>query len=221
MLLRFLLLCSVSALVGCSKLAGYYSVPEVLVELDKLKKIHFHQVQFDPSRITNGLTLRNLFSVESISLDVEMKTCSGIDGWTSGRHYFQFQIEKGGKDVYFGVYDWSVKNTFIEANVPGRYSNDGIAYGGENGMLYYEVIEMNIRLGPQKKLVSQNYGPELKTNDIVGVYLDLDIKSISFFVNGKLLGSGLQLKSDVKYYPFVSIRDVTSKLNSLPIAFKK
>jgi hypothetical protein len=115
----------------------------------------------------------------------------GEEGFSEGIHYWQFHIIDSGLPGGIMIGVSSGKKLSL---VPGIDGDDGCTYHN-NGMCYPNKNE--------KKCAFSYFDK----HDDIGVLLNMEEKTISFFKNGNLLGCGAGadvLVAD-RYYPVISI----------------
>eukprot|EP01080_Neovahlkampfia_damariscottae_P001229 gene1229-11319_t len=102
------------------------------------------------------------------------KTVFGTSEWTVNRHYWEVRIvnTKSPSNIMIGVSDKSVLT-----NINSQLSDSQYGWGlTADGKLYSNSI------------FTKNYGKGFKKDDRIGVFLDLEEKTLQFFHNRRCLG---------------------------------
>jgi hypothetical protein len=137
--------------------------------LPKKTEEHFNLFTTVPGLklMKNNLGLQNTNTVSGF------KTVFGSSEWTVNRHYWEIKIinTQTPSSIMIGVSDKSVLT-----NINNQLSTSAYGWGfSGDGKLYNNSI-------------SKPYGKGFVKNDIVGVYLDLEEKTLQFFVNRRCIG---------------------------------
>ncbi|UJR13154.1 hypothetical protein I4U23_000178 [Adineta vaga] len=171
-------------------------LPEVL----KWKKnvILENELRFDPSVCGSGLYIsdENLQLRQVANAD-RFRSCRLMNaGWSSGIHYWSFRlVDLGASSLVLGV----VTDEFdISAETyPGSSSNNYGLYTS-NGSKYTN--------GGSFQFAPDNL---YQNNDEAGILLDLEARTITFFKNGRMMGTAFSNiapgSNMTKYYPAVGL----------------
>jgi hypothetical protein len=165
-----------------------------------------HTVQFDPSRCSGGLSLdfQNYRVTQTVGAATH-KCVYGFEGFTTGSHYFSFKINDRGNNGYImiGVSDGSA--SCATSSYPGASNCPGVSIYLSCGYRYYSNTNAAM---PNCAQVTQ------ATH--IGVLLNMDMKTCSFFADGRLIGMGAG--SDVlkaqKYFPVISLYELGQSVSS-------
>eukprot|EP00759_Apiculatamorpha_spiralis_P018122 PhF_6_TR24446/c0_g1_i1/m.33804 len=178
---------------------GRVPLPTCLQYVDNLQ---VHKVQFDPTKCTSGLSLshRNTCVTQTVSTS-NHKSIYGTQGFAAntGSHFWSFEIIDRGvnPDIMIGISDGTTQC------VPNTYAGKGSCNGCSLSILYGYFYRCNTSYA--SPLASQT-----KTASHIGVLLNTDHKTVSFFVDGLLVGMGCG--SDVMtsgvYFPVVSVSEL-------------
>jgi hypothetical protein len=120
-------------------------------------------------------------------------------GWTEGVHYWSIRIIERGSSAYLVI--GIVLPTFNISLIhyPGA-TNDSYGLCLSNGQKY-------------NNSVGTAFTSDLpKNNDVIGVLLDLEARTLTYYKNGQILGTAFGLLPDkgtnAKYYPAVGFYEL-------------
>lgn len=144
----------------------------------KKPKRNATNIVFNVTRSDSRLKFSNDNTTASCSKNHQYQTAMALEGFTSGAHYWEIQVDKassyssGTHEMFVGVgeFKMSTKNCFVgqQANATGKkgwgYYSRGQKYAG-TGTAY-----------------GKTYG---KKGDVIGVLLDMDQGTLGFTINGK------------------------------------
>ncbi|CAF2844878.1 unnamed protein product [Rotaria sp. Silwood2] len=159
-------------------------------------------LQFDPSNCGPGLSiLEDNTHLRRIAPNNRAHyTCRiATPGWSKGKHYWSIRINNRGSDGYMTLGIVNDNFDFSKDNYPGL-SPGGYGYYVHNGHAFISGSGATFNSN-----VPRN-------GDIIGILLDLDERTLTYFNNGQSLGcaSGqLAVLSDViKYFPAVAFYEL-------------
>ncbi len=127
----------------------------------------------------------------------------------NGKWYAEFRVANNHK-LRISVTD----NIGMETN--GPITNDGVDFGINDGYLYTYLNGTNNDTGAGSSSSAINLSYTHSSNDIIGVALDVDNRTVRFYVNGSAQGSEatvLQRATDNVFYMF-SVYDFSGSGNN-------
>ena len=194
---------------------AFMNVPE---DTRYVAKLEYHLVTFDPARAAPGLVFgqQNTLVTQNVP-DLGFKVAMGRDGWSSGRHFFAFNIIDcgAGNRIMIGVSDGTRSSTYQLGHYPGLMP-DGVSYGSDG---YKYSLDANSFCGRYWPRNSALFGSAYQSQAEVGVLLDMEFHTVTFYNNGRRVGtaagSNIILGESV-YYPAVSLYALGATLISLP-----
>ncbi|KAJ3426036.1 spry domain containing socs box protein [Anaeramoeba flamelloides] len=131
-----------------------------------------HSETLAPKTANQNLVLSNNNRTVKSVRESHFKAIRGKTVWSSGKHYFQIRIDS--------VYSNGQNSSMIGVVVP---NTTGIGYLNAQGWSFYCFNGTKWNAGK-----SQKYGTKVKQNDIVGMILDMDKRTLSYDINGEDLG---------------------------------
>jgi hypothetical protein len=179
------------------------SLPE---DLKYLARVRVHQPVFDPSHACAGVVFenRNLLVTQNVS-GVSHKCVFATEGFREGIHYWEFKVldDATNKYIMIGV----SKNVSVTASTyPGHSSDKGVSYYGGNGYRYYGNT-------------NAAFGPTFSVGDVIGTLLNMEHRTVTFYLNGKRIGVALgsDALTDDMYYPVVALYSLGHTVVSQPL----
>eukprot|EP00698_Gefionella_okellyi_P005544 TRINITY_DN15052_c0_g1_i1.p1 TRINITY_DN15052_c0_g1~~TRINITY_DN15052_c0_g1_i1.p1 ORF type:complete len:208 (-),score=32.02 TRINITY_DN15052_c0_g1_i1:52-675(-) len=172
---------------------GSRHAPEVVA---LRKDVHFPKLIWDITRIAPGLKLeRGCTVVKQVNAAGTHKPIFALwEAPTTGLHFYQMKVENAGPSncVMIGL---GSSVATMASTYPGDNNDSGVSYYGANGYRYYS----NTYAG---------YGPTFTTGDVIGVLLNLNHRTVTFFKNDECVGTAADasiLKEGVLYYPICTL----------------
>jgi len=162
----------------------------------------FIDLRFDPSACSSGLSIfDDNTNLRQKTYLIGNRTCRLMTtGWIHGIHYWSMRIISRGPfgrvvlGIVPGHFDISMDHyPGITADSFGFYIFNGNKYN--NGQFADFSVE------------------SIQNGDVVGVLLDLDAKTLTYYKNGYLLGTAfghLLTRNNTKFYPTVTFYDFGS-----------
>ncbi|CAG9317539.1 unnamed protein product [Blepharisma stoltei] len=136
-------------------------------------KIYDEDLTWDNSRSYNNMTISG--NQKTISARVSNYSAAlSTDVYTTGVHYFEFLIEQRNDDYYIGVADSAYAN--FDSNYDSRVQSYTYRTNG-----YYYIKDS-----------SQHQWQSLMAGDRLGVFLNMDKKTVTFYKNGEKDPKGSQ-----------------------------
>ncbi len=164
--------------------------------------LFFSDLRFDSSACGPGLFIseNNTHLRQNVPTTGNFGTCRTMNtGWTEGVHYWSIRIIERGSSAYLVI--GIVLPTFNISLIhyPGA-TNDSYGLCLSNGQKY-------------NNSVGTAFTSDLpKNNDVIGVLLDLEARTLTYYKNGQILGTAFGLLPDkgtnAKYYPAVGLREL-------------
>jgi len=184
-----------------------YPIPE---PLRYCGNIQYHQVRWDPTRCCSGVVLdnQNYGLYQNVS-SVSHKCVAGTEGYSQGKHYFQFRVvdHSANKHIMIGVS--SLTNlSFTSTFYPGYSNDDGCSLYLNNGHVYYSNTNRYL-----------NSWSACNNGDVIGMLLDLDNRTLTYFKNGGLLGCAVGsevIRPNLRYFPVISLCELGHRVVSIP-----
>jgi SPRY domain len=191
-----------------SKSTPHHDIPKDLI-------IDFPTIRFNPSRAAFGLALAddNRRVTQTVNL-CTFKCVYLMDGITSGCKYWSFKIiNRGsiGDDMMIGVSDSSINLT--QSIYPGQSAAPGCSLYLHNGHFYHSgtsVASANVAL--------------VKTATVIGVLLNMNDKTVTFFADGKHVGSvgaDTNVLTRSEYFPVIALRELGQSVEVMDLAQPK
>jgi len=164
--------------------------------------LFFSDLRFDPAACGPGLFIseNNTHLRQNVPTTGNFGTCRTMNtGWTEGVHYWSIRIIDRGSagHVMIGIVQPTFNISLL--HYPGKTS-DSYGFYLINGNKYNNGIATAFTTD-----LPQN-------NDVIGVLLDLEARTLTYFKNGKILGTAFGLLPDqgtnAKYYPAVGFYEL-------------
>ncbi|CAM4798457.1 unnamed protein product [Rotaria magnacalcarata] len=165
-----------------------------------------NDLRFDPSCCGANLFISDEnIHLKKITNTAEWRTCRAMNaGWSEGIHYWSIRINDRGPEGYLMIGIVTEKFDTSAAIHPGGttdsygfYVINGNKYNGGNAAAFISDLPKN--------------------NDVIGVLLDFDSRTLSYFKNGAILGTAYGLLpvngSATKYYPAVGFYSLGQWVN--------
>ncbi|KAJ5077111.1 potassium channel tetramerization domain-containing [Anaeramoeba ignava] len=162
---------------------------------------------FDPNLIKYQFEIsENATRFKRINHDSVWKTAFSRF-FRSGKHYFEGQLISASNNRYvmFGVTPKRISRGYSGQNLNPK----GVSLHFSDGKLYIDS-KSDIQLAPQ----------QLEITDFLGVFLDMESqpKTVTFCVNGEVVGSSPITLSEPKYAFCVSTYNVNDEIKIFPFA---
>jgi hypothetical protein len=169
--------------------------------------LHFHRPHFDVGRMASGLGLISPHSLTCTS-NGTWRSCFAKEGFSvgSGLHTWSVECLDLGPNKHFmvGISENTPVTTFTYPGGPA--GSAGASYYLYNGHRVYAAR-------------SESYGPIGSTHCVVRVLLDMNNKTVAFYLNGIRLGcaAGPDVLSESTYYPVISFLEAGQIASILPV----
>lgn len=169
--------------------------------------VQYHQIRYDPSHAAAGIQFadENFFITQNVSVSTH-KCVFATEGYRTGIHYWEQRIIDDASDKYIMI--GVSKNASVTISTfPGHGSDKGVSYYGNNGYRYFA----NTHAG---------FGSIFKSGDVIGTLLNMEHKTVTFYLNGQRVGTalGADYLTDDIYYPVVALHSLGHTVVSLPPA---
>ncbi len=154
-------------------------------------------LRFDPSACSSGLLISNNNTHLRLTASTAgHRACRTIGtGWTQGLHYWSVRIIEKSANRYIMI-----------GIVSSDFDMSARQYVGQSSSSYGFYIYNGHRYHNSKAVGFISDLP--KNGDIIGVLLDLDARTLSYYINGIMLGTAFcQIPvpdNNTKYYPAIS-----------------
>lgn len=169
--------------------------------------VQLKRARFTSCKISSGLALGNEnFSVTQTISTTTHKSAYAQEGINSGCHYYAFKIINGGPNNYVMI-GLGSSVPLNSSSFPGASNDPGVSYYGGNGHSYYSNTY-------------SSFGETYTTNDEIGMLVNMDLRTVTFFKNGQLVGTAAGsdvIKPNTIYYPIVSLYQLGQKVISLEV----
>ncbi|CAF3310516.1 unnamed protein product [Rotaria socialis] len=165
-----------------------------------------NDLRFDPSCCGVNLFISDEnIHLKKITNTAAWRTCRAMNaGWSEGIHYWSIRINDRGPEGYVMIGIVTEKFDTSKAIYPGNtadsygfYVYNGNKYNGGSSVAFISDLPKN--------------------NDVIGVLLDFDSRTLSYFKNGTILGTAFGLLpvngSATKYYPAVGFYSLGQWVN--------
>ncbi len=157
--------------------------------------LFFSDLRFDSSACGPGLFIseNNTHLRQNVPTG-NFRTCTMNIGWTKGVHYWSIRIiDRGQKGhAFIGIVPSTFDTSFFQypgktSDSYGIYFNNGKTYNNGGGTEFTSDLPKN--------------------NDVIGVLLDLEARTLTYFKNKEILGTAFgrlpHQGGNVRYHPAV------------------
>ncbi|CAF3852566.1 unnamed protein product, partial [Rotaria sp. Silwood1] len=165
-----------------------------------------NDLQFDSSCCGPSLYIsdENLHLRKTVATD-QWRTCRAMNaGWSDGIHYWSVRINDRGAVGYLMIGVVTDAFDVSAISYPGKTVDsfgfhifNGQKYNGSNGVAFTSDLPKN--------------------GDVIGVLLDLEARTLTYFKNGKIVGTAYGLLpangTNIKYYPAVACYELGQWIN--------
>jgi hypothetical protein len=165
--------------------------------------LFFTDLRFNPSACAPGLFIsdHNTQLRQNVAT-TQWRTCRTMGtGWTEGVHYWSIRVADRGPTGYL-----------IIGIVSSAFDTSVLQYSGQTSDSYGFQLYSGHRHNNAKSTVLTTDLP--KNGDVIGVLLDLDAQTLTYFKNGQILGTvfgQIPVRStDIKYHPAVACYELGS-----------
>lgn len=161
--------------------------------------IVYPHVTFNATQIAPYLNFTTPTILQKHTRENTHRSCYVNYAMTSGLHYFQFQLNDGGPSRFIMIGIAKSGMPLSSSTYPG-YDSNGFGYYCHNGHRYH--------CGN-----ANGYSITSNTGDTVGMLVDLDSRTISYFVNGKPIGAAFgasEIPAGQTWYPVVSLYEMST-----------
>eukprot|EP00996_Jenningsia_fusiforme_P002350 NODE_3184_length_1029_cov_29.911224_g2927_i0.p1 GENE.NODE_3184_length_1029_cov_29.911224_g2927_i0~~NODE_3184_length_1029_cov_29.911224_g2927_i0.p1 ORF type:complete len:209 (-),score=17.19 NODE_3184_length_1029_cov_29.911224_g2927_i0:316-942(-) len=183
------------------------TVPE---DVSFLPRIMYVQPQWNPScAAAAGLVLdrRNTALVQNVD-KANWKMAIACEGYRRGVIYFAVRVVDQGlhSGIMIGVSDSRAYGSSPSNFYPGSQGDAGVSYSGHSGLRYHSNI-------------CSTFGPPYGRGDEIGVLLDLERRTCSFYRNGTRVGTaaGADILTEWEYFPAVAFFELGQTVISLDV----
>jgi hypothetical protein len=125
------------------------------------------------------------------------------DGWNQGVHYWSMRLMDRGMSGHMMIGIVSSNFNTSSDQFPG-YTGDSYGFYVTNGTKYRSAAPSAFVLDKPQN------------NDVIGVLLDLEARTLTYFKNGQILGTAfgeLSLQDNIKYYPAIGLYELGGWVN--------
>ena len=164
-------------------------------DIKYLDGIEYHHVKWDVSYASRGLVFEcknHVVKRNSTEFGLEWQSVIGTIGFSEGIHFWSLEIING-IDIMIGCSNGMLPTSSYFPGIDHKDTYTGFSYSSKTGHTHVKGNHFG-------------FGPSFGKGDVIGTLLNMNRKTVTFYMNGIRLGTAATIATlnENTYYPCVS-----------------